>query len=77
MALLALRIAAEVGRSEAASRLGVQFRIGMHTGPVVAGVIGTKKFIYDVWGDSVNVASRMESTGEPGRIHVTGAVEAA
>ena len=47
----------------------------MHTGPVVAGVIGTKKFIYDVWGDTVNVASRMESTGEAGRIQVTAAVE--
>ena len=75
MAAVALEIAHAVSHSEAASRLGVQFRIGMHTGPVVAGVIGTKKFIYDVWGDTVNVASRMEQTGVPGRIQVTGAVE--
>ncbi|MCS6813599.1 MAG: PAS domain S-box protein [Cyanobacteria bacterium] len=52
----------------------IALRIGIHTGPVVAGVIGTRKFTYDLWGDTVNVASRMESQGEASRIQVTQAV---
>ncbi len=51
--------------------VGNQVRIGIHTGAVIAGVIGTSKFAYDLWGDTVNTASRMESHGEAGRIHVT------
>jgi class 3 adenylate cyclase len=48
-----------------------RFRVGIHIGPVTAGVIGTERLQYDVWGDTVNVASRMESNSEPGRIHVS------
>jgi adenylate/guanylate cyclase family protein len=53
-----------------------RIRIGIHTGPAVAGVIGTRKFVYDVWGDTVNVASRLESTAEPNQIHVSEPVAA-
>ncbi len=50
----------------------VDLRIGIHCGPVIAGVIGLQKFAYDLWGDSVNIASRLESTGKPNAIHVSG-----
>ena len=58
-------------------RDGVRLRVGIDTGPVVAGVIGRRKFIYDLWGDTVNTASRMESHGIPGEIQVTERVVAA
>ncbi|TMQ02348.1 MAG: adenylate/guanylate cyclase domain-containing protein [Deltaproteobacteria bacterium] len=74
VAAMALELADAVGGIDAAARLGITFRIGIHCGPVVAGVIGTKKFIYDIWGDTVNVASRMESLGVPGRVQVSAAV---
>ncbi|NUM41769.1 MAG: hypothetical protein HUU45_09090 [Leptospiraceae bacterium] len=48
-----------------------ELRLGIHTGPLIAGVIGEKKFAYDVWGDTVNTASRMESSGSPGRINIS------
>jgi len=50
-----------------------EIRIGVHTGPVVAGIVGVKKFAYDIWGNTVNIASRMESSGEPGKINISGA----
>jgi adenylate cyclase len=51
-----------------------ELRLGLHTGPVIAGVVGQRKFIYDVWGDAVNIAARMESSGVPGRINLSEAI---
>ncbi|HEX2626521.1 MAG TPA: adenylate/guanylate cyclase domain-containing protein [Candidatus Limnocylindrales bacterium] len=59
-----------------ASRADWRIRIGIHAGPIVAGIVGVSKFAYDVWGDTVNVASRLETTSEPGRIHVSNLVAA-
>ena len=52
---------------------GWELRIGIHTGPIVAGVVGKKKYAYDIWGDTVNIASRMESGGEPWRVNISSA----
>jgi adenylate cyclase len=68
MQIDAAAVAEEIGETLA-------LRVGLHTGQAMAGVIGRRKFAYDLWGDAVNVASRMESTGVPGRIQVSEAVE--
>ena len=71
VAEMALEMQAVMKEFEADMNEPFQLRIGINTGPVVAGVIGIKKFIYDLWGDTVNVASRMESSGIPGNIQVS------
>jgi class 3 adenylate cyclase len=71
---LALDMGDALRRYNSGNGTALAMRIGMHAGPAVAGVIGVKRFLYDVWGDTVNVASRMESSGEPGAVHVSEAV---
>lgn len=69
---LALALRDEVEAIRAETGIPLSLRIGIHSGPVIAGVIGALRFSYDVWGDTVNTASRMESHGEPGRIQLSG-----
>ena len=77
IAALAPRMLDAVATIATATDLPLQARIGIHTGPIIAGVIGTHKFAYDVWGDTVNTASRMESHSLPGRIQLSGATRVA
>ena len=64
-------VSTRAGELESQGKPFWRMRVGIHTGPAVAGVIGKKKFAYDVWGDTVNLASRMESSGEPGKVNVS------
>jgi class 3 adenylate cyclase/signal transduction histidine kinase len=77
MGELALRMLETLEFLNRNAKIQFRARIGMHTGPVVAGVIGRNKFIYDVWGDTVNVASRLETCSLPGRIQVSDEVRGA
>lgn len=65
------QIMEEAKKSSTGGIMNIDVRIGINTGPVVSGVVGTRKFAYDIWGDAVNVASRMETMSEPGRINVS------
>lgn len=76
IARLALDMAAYIRSLPPQANRQIQFRIGINSGPLVAGVIGKHKFQYDIWGDSVNVASRMESEGVPGKIQISRATYA-
>lgn len=71
IAHMALDMMKEIAQFHTPDNQPIHLRMGIHSGPVVAGVIGTRKFSYDLWGDTVNIASRMETHGEAGRIQVS------
>jgi class 3 adenylate cyclase len=64
-------IAKRKALNDASNKAAFEMRVGIHTGPVVAGIVGVKKFQYDIWGDTVNTASRMESAGEVGKVNIS------
>jgi adenylate cyclase len=75
LARMALEMQAAMRSVDEVGHLGLSLRVGINSGPVVAGVIGRKRFLYDLWGDAVNIASRMESHGTAGRIQITRATK--
>jgi adenylate cyclase len=75
-ACMALAMRSALDQFNARQQTALRMRIGLNSGPVIAGIIGRSKFIYDLWGDAVNTASRMESHGEPGQIQLSEATAA-
>jgi adenylate cyclase len=75
LALMALDMQSAMRSADEVGHLALELRIGINSGPVIAGVIGRKRFLYDLWGDAVNTASRMESHGTSGHIQITRATK--
>ena len=66
-------MAANNEKRKAEGKIPWELRVGIHTGPIVAGVVGKKKYAYDIWGSTVNISSRMESNGEAGKLNISAA----